>query len=49
VQAAAVTSWWRPGFHFAPRRNWMNDPGLVFPDGTYHLYFQHNRMPGSNG
>jgi fructan beta-fructosidase len=35
---------------FAPRRNWMNDPnGLVFPDGTYHLYFQHNRMPGSNG
>lgn len=29
--------------HFAPRRNWTNDPnGLVFHKGRYHLYFQHN-------
>ncbi len=33
----------RPHIHFAPRRNWMNDPnGLVCHDGTYHLFFQYN-------
>jgi sucrose-6-phosphate hydrolase SacC (GH32 family) len=30
-------------FHFAPTKNWMNDPnGLVYYHGEYHLYFQHN-------
>jgi len=33
----------RPQFHFSPKRNWMNDPnGLVYYEGEYHLYFQHN-------
>lgn len=33
----------RPHFHFAPARNWMNDPnGLIFYRGTYHLFFQYN-------
>jgi len=33
----------RPRFHFAPARNWMNDPnGLIFYRGTYHLFFQYN-------
>ncbi|MFI8523940.1 glycoside hydrolase family 32 protein [Promicromonospora sukumoe] len=42
----AVTEPYRPRLHFSPARNWMNDPnGLLFHDGTYHLFFQHN--PGA--
>lgn len=43
-----MTKHWRPVFHFAPARNWMNDPnGLVRLGAAYHLFFQHN--PGGDG
>ena len=33
----------KPNYHFAPVKNWMNDPnGTVYRDGVYHLFYQYN-------
>ena len=39
---------YRPQIHYTPAKNWINDPnGMIFIDGTYHLYYQYN--PQGNG
>src|SRR5437763_377667 len=44
--SAELHELYRPQFHFSPKEHWMNDPnGLVYNEGTYHLFFQY--YPGA--
>ena len=40
--APTPTPQYRPAYHFSPAAHWMNDPnGMVYYQGTYHLFFQY--------
>ena len=41
---------YRQKVHFSPMRGWMNDPnGLVFKNGDFHFFFQHNPFGRRHG
>jgi len=43
LRAQTYTETYRPQYHFSPAINWMNDPnGMVYYEGEYHLFYQHN-------
>lgn len=34
---------YRPRIHYTPKCGWSNDPnGLIWSEGTYHMYYQYN-------
>jgi fructan beta-fructosidase len=43
TDSTVPVSSYRPLYHFTPTANWINDPnGLVYYNGTFHLFCQYN-------
>lgn len=41
--SAVYDELYRPQIHLSPPYGWMSDPnGLVYHDGIYHVFYQHN-------
>ncbi|WP_375382979.1 GH32 C-terminal domain-containing protein [uncultured Sphingomonas sp.] len=41
---------YRPQVHYSPAKGFMNDPnGLIFHEGEYHLFYQHNPFEAKAG
>lgn len=41
--SGAYTELYRPQIHYTPAKNWVNDPnGMVYVNGTWHLFYQYN-------
>ena len=50
TQQDSYNEQYRPQVHFTPAKNWINDPnGMVYADGTYHLFYQYNPQGNSWG
>ena len=43
VDFALIEEKYRPLYHHAPKRGWMNDPnGMFYKDGVWNLFYQYN-------
>ena len=50
AQRTPASDQYRPQVHYTPAKGFMNDPnGLIFHQGEYHLFYQHNPFAAKAG
>jgi len=43
ITQSSYNEQYRPQIHYTPAKNWVNDPnGMVYLNGTWHLFYQYN-------